>query len=270
MLEDNFTDVLRKALLGHALTPAAAAMRAGIAETELLGFLGGAFSAETARVMGNLLGLNAQALANHPTYQPAAVAHPGIRLLSLPFNGDHVNAWLIGDGDELVLFDSGADEGDLVGLLRATCGRLPGSAFITHDHRDHVGGLQGLCGAGVPIPGPEGCGSPVIQSGDVKSCGRLRISACDLSGHCVPALGYHVDGIGVPVLVTGDALFAGSMGGCPTPSRYQLALDRLAEVLDPLPDQTILLPGHGPATTLGEERVSNPFLLTDRRSRSCT
>ncbi len=76
----------------------------------------------------------------------------------------------------------------------------------------------------------------------------------------MPALGYHVDGFPIPVLVTGDALFAGSIGGCPTPARYQLALSRLREVLAPLPDETLLLPGHGLATTLGEERVANPFL----------
>ena len=76
----------------------------------------------------------------------------------------------------------------------------------------------------------------------------------------MPSLGYHVEGLGAPVLLTGDALFAGSMGGCNTPELYQHALRRLHAVLDPLPDNTILLPGHGPATTLGEERAGNPFL----------
>ncbi len=260
MLEDDFTDVLRKALLGHALAPAAAAMRAGIPEGDVMGFLGGAFSREIAMNSADLLKLNGHAFACHPLYQPAVVAHPGIRRFTMPFHGDHVNVWLLGDGDDPVLFDSGAGEGDLTGLIRSTCGSLPVSAFITHAHRDHVGGVGDLLGAGVPILGPEGCGTPVIHAGDAVSCGFLRISACDLSGHCVPALGYHVEGLGVPLLVTGDALFAGSIGGCPTPSRYQLALGRLREVLGPLPDQTILLPGHGPATTLGEERVSNPFL----------
>jgi glyoxylase-like metal-dependent hydrolase (beta-lactamase superfamily II) len=62
------------------------------------------------------------------------------------------------------------------------------------------------------------------------------------------------------VLVTGDALFAGSIGGCATPAIYQHALRQLREILAPLPDPTVLLPGHGPATTLGEERSANPFL----------
>jgi glyoxylase-like metal-dependent hydrolase (beta-lactamase superfamily II) len=63
-----------------------------------------------------------------------------------------------------------------------------------------------------------------------------------------------------PALVTGDALFAGSIGGCATPAIYQQALRTLRAALAPLTDQTLLLPGHGPATTVGEERAGNPFL----------
>ena len=69
-----------------------------------------------------------------------------------------------------------------------------------------------------------------------------------------------MEGLERPVLVTGDALFAGSIGGCGTPAIYQHALRRLRDLLEPLPDETVLLPGHGPATTLCEERTANPFL----------
>jgi glyoxylase-like metal-dependent hydrolase (beta-lactamase superfamily II) len=99
-----------------------------------------------------------------------------------------------------------------------------------------------------------------MKPGDSVCCGPLVVRACDLSGHAVPALGYHIEGLSMPVLVTGDALFAGSIGGCATPAIYQQALCNLRAVLAPLPDATILLPGHGPATTLGEERGGNPFL----------
>jgi glyoxylase-like metal-dependent hydrolase (beta-lactamase superfamily II) len=76
----------------------------------------------------------------------------------------------------------------------------------------------------------------------------------------MPALGFHIERLARPVLVTGDAVFAGSMGGCASPAIYQHALRRLREVLAPLPDATVLLPGHGPQTSLGGERVANPFL----------
>jgi len=260
MLEDDFTYVLRKALLGHALTPATVAPLADLSEPEVQDFLNGAFSPTTARKLAGVLGLKVDAFAAHEFYQPKDVAVSGIHRLILPFNGDHVNAWALGNEDFLILFDAGNDAADLIRGLQSQCGRLPDQAFITHSHRDHVGGIGDLRAVGVPFHGPAGCGVSVMIPGTCAVYGTLSIHACDLSGHAMPALAYHVNGFPVPVLVTGDAIFAGSIGGCPTPSRYQLALSRLREILAPLPDQTLLLPGHGPATTLGEERVSNPFL----------
>jgi glyoxylase-like metal-dependent hydrolase (beta-lactamase superfamily II) len=67
-------------------------------------------------------------------------------------------------------------------------------------------------------------------------------------------------GLEEPVLVTGDALFAGSMGGCASAVSYRHALRLLREVLGSLQASTVLLPGHGPATTMEEERMANPFL----------
>ena len=99
-----------------------------------------------------------------------------------------------------------------------------------------------------------------MKPGDAVFCGPLILRACDLSGHFTPALGLHIEGLQAPVLVTGDALFAGSIGGCATPAIYQQALRNLRAALAPLPDQTVILPGHGPATTLGEERGGNPFI----------
>jgi glyoxylase-like metal-dependent hydrolase (beta-lactamase superfamily II) len=106
----------------------------------------------------------------------------------------------------------------------------------------------------------EIAGTIAMQPGDCVCCGSLVVRACELSGHYTPALGFHIEGLSRPVLVTGDALFAGSIGGCGTPEIYQLALRTLRATLAALPDETVLLPGHGSATTLGEERVSNPFL----------
>lgn len=67
---------------------------------------------------------------------------------------------------------------------------------------------------------------------------------------------------GEPVLLSGDLLFAGSIGRTDLPGGdYPTIVDSLARVCLPLPDQTVVLPGHGPATTIGAERVSNPFLV---------
>lgn len=256
MLEDDFTHVLRKALAGHGLTISEAAARAGIPETSLLDFLNGRFSAETARQIAPALGLNAEAFARHASYQPGPLALAAIERLDLPFGGERVNAWLVRGADAAVLFDAGYKTADLTAKLA----RLPDRVFITHAHRDHTGALTRFLGAGIPVHSADLPGTIPMKPGDAVCCGSLAIRACDLSGHASPALGYHIDGLEKPVLVTGDALFAGSIGGCGSPASHRHALGRLREVLGPLADATVLLPGHGPATTLGGERAANPFL----------
>jgi hydroxyacylglutathione hydrolase len=256
MLEDDFTYVLRKALAGHQLPPAGAAALAGIAEHAVLSFLRGSFSAETARRLAPVLGLNAAAFAAHADYHPKPLAQTSIHSLDLPFDDGRVNAWLIDAGASKILFDSGCEPRDFIPAL----GDLPERAFITHGHRDHVGGLHHLLQHHIPVHAAGIRETIPMKPGDSVCCGPLIVRACDLSGHASPALGYLIEGLPAPVLVTGDALFAGSIGGCATPAIYQQALRTLRAALAPLPDTTILLPGHGPATTLGEERTGNPFL----------
>lgn len=260
MLEDDFTYVLQKALRGHGLSPAQAAARAGVPEAKLLDLLGGTFSPETARTLAPALGLNPGALARHAEYQPEPLALAGIERLDLPFGGERVNAWLVRAGDVMVLFDAGFQTSDLTAALATRSDRMPDRVFITHGHRDHIGALGYLLDAGIPVHSAELPGTILMKPGDSVFCGPVAVSACDLSGHADPALGFHVGGLERPVLLTGDALFAGSMGGCGSPASYRHALVRLRDVLGQLPDVTVLLPGHGPATTLGEERAANPFL----------
>lgn len=260
MLEDDFTYVLRKALAGQQLAPAAAAARAGISEHSVLSFLRGTFNAETARRLAAVLGLNAQAFAAHDHYDPQPLALSQIQRLDLPFGKDRVNAWRLDAGDVLILFDTGCAASDLIRALDPSGVLLPDRVLITHGHRDHTGGLDHLLRSGVPAHGAQIPGTSTMNPGDSVFCGPLIVRAVDLSGHFTPALGFLIDGLPLPVLVTGDALFAGSIGGCASPALYQQALRNLRQALAPLPDATILLPGHGPATTLGEERRSNPFL----------
>ena len=260
MLEDDFTYIIRKAFKGLALAPGEAALRAGLAEKDVLAFSRGKFSADIARRLAPVLGLDPEALANHNHSQPQPLAISNIHRLDLPFSGERVNAWLIWTGDAALLFDTGYDVQSCTVALDAMAAPRPDHIFITHAHHDHIGGIQPFDAEGIELHGPNIRKTRPMHPGESVRCGSLTIHACDLSGHANPALGYHIHGLALPVLVTGDALFGGSIGGCDGPENYQLALRRLKEALTPLPDSTILLPGHGPATTLGEERASNPFL----------
>ena len=260
MLEDDFTYVIRKAFKGLALAPGEAALRAGLTEKEVLSFSRGNFSADTARRLAPVIGLKPEALAKHDRYLPAPLAVTEIHRLDLPFGQERVNAWLVLTNEKSVLFDTGYEPGSCAAALDTI--RVPGpdQIFITHAHVDHIGGIPSFIARGRVLHGSHIANTRQMEPGDSIRCGPLTVRACDLSGHANPSLGFHIDGLASPVLVTGDALFAGSMGGCATPELYQHALSRLREVLSPLPDSTILLPGHGPATTLGEERAANPFL----------
>ena len=85
----------------------------------------------------------------------------------------------------------------------------------------------------------------------------LSLVAKHTHGHSVGGLTYIIDGLEKPVAVVGDAIFAGSMGGGMV--SYTDALRTNREKIMSLADDTILCPGHGPLTTVREEKQNNPF-----------
>lgn len=266
MLYDTTADVIRKALRGLDMAPSLAAERCGLPEREVIAASRGPASREILETLGPALGLNGKALAELPNYQPTEPTIDSIIRLELPFDEETVNAWLIESGwGEHILFDTGDGAEDarshLEDLPRFSP-RGPGDhqidVFITHNHGDHTGGIPGLKRITRHLRGPGRAES--LQGGDRVTCSKLTIRSIDLPGHCERALGYVIDGLPVPVCVTGDALFAGSIGGCAPGEPYRQALASLRKEVMTLPDETILLPGHGPATTVGSERKANPFL----------
>ena len=89
--------------------------------------------------------------------------------------------------------------------------------------------------------------------------GTIKVRALDLSGHKTPTAGYLIEGLEKRLLVAGDAIFAGSIGRCQTTEAYQTAFANLHRVLGVAGSDCVILPGHGPATTVAEELVANPF-----------
>ena len=87
--------------------------------------------------------------------------------------------------------------------------------------------------------------------------GGLRIAPKSTWGHSKGGISYVVTGLAKPLVVVGDALFASSMGGGMVSFADALSTNR--KELFTLPDETIVCPGHGPLTTIGEEKAHNPF-----------
>ncbi len=249
-LEDDLSYLWRKALRGHALDASTLAWKCDVDKADIDALIAGKAQPDLLAKAAAILGLHAPALQQHATYQPQVPHLHGVTRLSLPFDDDTVNAWLIRDEDQTLLFDTGFERDSACALLQST-GIAPLDLFITHDHRDHVGGIPGL--------------RPLIKKhhempyGQSLRLGALEISCIDLSGHCIPTYGYQIRGLSRLICVVGDALFAGSIGGCQDSFTYQMALRNLRHHVMSLPDDTILLTGHGPATTVGQEKRRNPF-----------
>ena len=155
--------------------------------------------------------------------------------------------------------------------------------LLTHSHFDHVGGLaelKELTGApiyahpeagpmlarataaaalwGIHVDAPPPADEPLAE-GDVLAIGELRPAVLFTPGHAPGHVCFYLADDGV--LFDGDVLFQGSIGRTDLPGGdYELLMRSIRDKLLPLPDETAVLSGHGPATTIGDERRSNPFL----------
>lgn len=260
VLYDTTSDVIRKALRGLDLAPATAAERAGLPEKAVLSATRERADAELLKRLAPVLGLDSDALAGLETYQPIAELPGDCRRLELPFGDETVNTWWIADANDRfrLLFDAGVDGSD----LRSAIGPQDVQSvdlLITHPHHDHIGGVEGIRPLLRSVSGPMNGALP-LAPGDRIERGRHHLRVIALPGHCDGAIGYVITSRTPWICVTGDALFAGSMGGCAPGAPYREALAALRREVLNLPDDTLLLPGHGPATTVGQEKRSNPFL----------
>jgi glyoxylase-like metal-dependent hydrolase (beta-lactamase superfamily II) len=252
-LEDDFTDVIAKAMCGLGTDVPALAKASGIPVGEIEALLAGEMKEAVARALCPVLGLDAQALIALPEYLPEPMSIPGVRRIELPFGKWIVNAWEVECEGGRILFDAGTGERDIVGKISL---QGLGALLITHSHPDHIGGTVALAAAGVQV----------ISETEALAAGRfvfgsLELEAVDLSGHCTPATGYFIHGLERQLFVVGDAIFAGSMGGCKSREAHDLAGRTLRAAFARAEADCVILPGHGPATSAREELARNPFRL---------
>jgi glyoxylase-like metal-dependent hydrolase (beta-lactamase superfamily II) len=136
-----------------------------------------------------------------------------------------------------------------------------GQIFLTHIHEDHVVDLARLkeaTGAKPYVSDREPIeGAEEFADGTAFSIGSLKVETRRTSGHAKGGVTYVITGLAKPLAIVGDAIFAGSMGGGAV--SYEEALRTNRQSIFTLPDNTVLCPGHGPLTTVGEEKRNNPF-----------
>jgi glyoxylase-like metal-dependent hydrolase (beta-lactamase superfamily II) len=138
------------------------------------------------------------------------------------------------------------------------------AVFVTHTHPDHVAALPTVHSlfpeATVRCAECEKlaeCMKP-IQDGETVAFGPLSIRALATPGHSSGGMCYFVTGLSRPVVFTGDALFAGSVGRAD--GLWKEAIGAIRSKILTLPPDTVILPGHGPATTVAYEAAHNPAL----------
>jgi len=263
-LEDNFNDVLAKAVRGAGKAPGQIAEEAGLSIEKFRDLLAGEFDADAAYALAFALGLAPERVVALGTgsYKPRPVGIDGLRQISTPFDEMIVNAYLVWDPASRIgaTFDTGSDAGELLNAAKHL-GVQVEQAFITHAHGDHIYDLDRLVektGAHAWTPRFEDVeGAETFIPGHEFSIGDLRVETRLTCGHAKGGITYVIRGLAQPVAVCGDALFAGSMGGGMI--SYAEALRTNREAIFSLPDETILAPGHGPLTTVGEQRRANPF-----------
>jgi hydroxyacylglutathione hydrolase len=267
-LEDTVGDIIGKAQRGLGLDDEALAKRLSISAYELsvAKEIKNA-PPETVDRLAEELELDAGALRDlaEGNYTPVVRApDPGFFMATTAYGDMTVNAYLVWDKETKLAaaFDSGGDATPLIDEIKKHKLRLQ-DVYLTHTHVDHVVELDRLCekvggSIGVHVPEPEKLGGAVpFKPGVTFSLGRLQIETRDTSGHSPGGTTYHIHGLDAPLAIVGDALFAGSAGGIK--SDYHAGLKRIRDNILSAQDNTVLAPGHGPLTTVKQEKEHNPF-----------
>jgi len=270
-LEDHLGDVIRKARAMSNISPVAAAKAAGLTEQELAALEDSGSSAKKPDFdeLGELIGLNPAKLkslaAGWVPSQKDLSTWPVLHQLSTSAEGITVNCYLIWDeaSREAALFDTGWDATQALKLVDENKLQLR-HLFITHSHPDHIAGVAAVREKFPRVKVHSSSkNAPVDQrnrANDFVHLGSLRITHRDTPGHAEDGVTYIVGTWpedAPHVAIVGDAIFAASMGR--GNDSWDVAKQKVREQILSLPPETLICPGHGPLTSVAEEKEHNPF-----------
>ena len=274
-LEDEFGDVLRKALRGNGIEPRQLAAATAIPASALDAWMrgSGAPGGTEVRTIAKALRLDPDALAESAAH---AWMPPPIHLAEVrhhpqaphPSNG---YVFFLDGGKRSALVDPAGIAGSLLRILRDGDYHLQ-YILITHKHSDHCDATADVARAfpdakivmhelDVHAIGPLASKALRVRDGDELAFGDdVKIRMLHTPGHTDGSSCY----LFKSTVFTGDTLFAGSVGGAyGDVTTYGDILNSVRSKLFTLPNETVVMPGHGPPTTIALEKQHNPFFPLD-------
>ncbi|MDT7042187.1 MBL fold metallo-hydrolase [Candidatus Nitronereus thalassa] len=278
-LEDEFCDIVKKARSGLAYSVEQVSEHATLSRTDWESLEKGVRMPSAAEVeaTANVLSLKSRALNAvaielwEPIPSPSWLETAVITVRG-EIGGYEVKGYVLFDAGtkEAVFIDTAYNAKAMLAEVKSRGFKLVG-VCLTHGHTDHAGGLDSILKEW-PVPVYLGNGDfPLLpwkpekeklvvpHNGQKISVGSLTVTCLATPGHTPGGFCFQVSLVDHKICFVGDTLFAGSIGRSNPFSLYPEHLQSVRGCVLQLPDETVLLPGHGPATTVKEEKIHNPF-----------
>jgi glyoxylase-like metal-dependent hydrolase (beta-lactamase superfamily II) len=274
-LEDEFGDVVGKARRGQEIDEAGLAARVGISTEDLTRIENYELIPEppTVERLAAELGLHPGKLQDSASKQffplyPAGKPIEGMKVeMMILGSGFLMNGYIIGceETGKGAVVDPGFDPEKILRSIGAS-GLDIELVLLTHGHQDHISALSEICQA-TDAPALINDGDlelmgalsnkieGALREGQVVEVGNLKFEVRATPGHTRGGSSLVHD----QVAFVGDALFAGSLGGTRSVANYEMQRQAVGDKLLQLDEKVVLYPGHGPATTVAEEKAHNPY-----------
>jgi len=206
-----------------------------------------------------------------------------LKIYPMPVGSFQTNCYILSSGDGAIIVDPGDDASKIITYL-ATKELKPAAIFVTHGHFDHIGALKEVQAKyEIPVYTHKDeaefftdskynfswkSGRTPIEFGDLSVFNLIeedgiieiidqKIKVLHVPGHSPGSLAFYFEDS--DIVITGDALFKGSIGRTDLGGNHEQLIKNIETKLFTLPDSTVAYPGHGQATTIGDEKRMNPF-----------